>query len=220
VPAPLVGRELPLRAAICLRPGGMTIAKEVEEALLDAARRLKEAGWSVEEIDDTPLIRDAAEVQERLWLGDGFPALAEAVARDGDPSARAVVEGVRAKVAAMPSDALNSSLVRRTTLTRQWRFFLSRYPVLLLPVSGELPFPDGLDMEGEAGFQRVWDAQLTMRALPAMGLPGLVVSTGIVNDVPVGVQIVASHFREDLCLLAGKAIEERGTPPSPIDPVA
>jgi amidase len=75
-------------------------------------------------------------------------------------------------------------------------------------------------MQGEAGFQRVWDAQLTMRALPAMGLPGLVVSTGIVNSVPVGVQIVASHFREDLCLLAGKAIEERGTPPSPIDPVA
>src|SRR6516225_1642117 len=163
VPAPLIGRELPLRAALCLRPGGMTIAKEVEEALLDAARRLKDAGWTVEEIDDVPLIRDAGEVQERLWLGDGFPALVDAVTRDGDPGARAVVEGVRAKVAAMPADVVSSSLVRRTTLTRQWRLFLSRYPVLLLPVSGELPFPDGLDMEGEAGFQRVWDAQLTMR---------------------------------------------------------
>jgi amidase len=73
-------------------------------------------------------------------------------------------------------------------------------------------------MQGAAGFQRVWEAQLTMRALPAMGLPGLVVSTNLVDSVPVGVQIVASHFREDLCLLAGKAIEARGTPPSPIDP--
>lgn len=220
VPAPLEGAKVPLRAALCLRPGGMPIAKEVEDALRDAARRLADAGWTVEEIDDTPLIRDAAEVQERLWLGDGFPALADAVARDGDPGARAVVEGVRAKVAAMPGDALNSSLVRRTTLTRQWRLFLQKYPVLLLPVSAELPFPDGLDMQDDAGFQRVWEAQLTMRALPAMGLPGLVVSTGIVDSVPVGVQIVASHFREDLCLLAGKAIEERGTPASPIDPVA
>jgi amidase len=52
-----------------------------------------------------------------------------------------------------------------------------------------------------------------------MGLPGLVVSTGLVGSVPVGVQIVAGHYREDLCLLAGKAIEARGTPPSPIDPV-
>ena len=219
VPVPLEGPEVPLRAAICLRPGGMTIAREVEDALLDAGARLTDAGWTVEEIEDTPVIRDAAEVQERLWLGDGFPALADAVARDGDPGAHAVVEGVCAKVEAMPGDVVNSSLVRRTTLTRKWRLFLSKYPVLLLPVSGELPFPDGLDMQGKAGFQRVWEAQLTMRALPAMGLPGLAVSTDVVNSVPVGVQIVASHFREDLCLLAGKAIEARGTPPSPIDPV-
>jgi len=218
VSAPLVGPDVPWRAALCLRPGGMSITKEVEDALLDAGRRLADAGWTVEQIDDVPLLRDAGEVQERLWLGDGFPALADAVARDGDPGAQAVVDGVRAKVAAMPENVIVPSLVRRTTLMRAWRLFLSKYPVLLLPVSGELPFPDNLDMEGEAGFQRVWDAQLTMRALPAMGLPGLVVSTGMVKDVPVGVQIVSGHFREDLCLLAGKAIEERGAPPSLVDP--
>ncbi|WP_069262365.1 amidase family protein [Paraburkholderia nodosa] len=217
-PAPLIGPDVPRRAALCLRPGGMSITKEVEDALLDAGRRLADAGWTVEQIDDVPLLRDAGEVQERLWLGDGFPALADAVARDGDPGAQAVVDGVRAKVAAMPENVVVPSLVRRTTLTRAWRLFLVEYPVLLLPVSGELPFPDNLDMQGAAGFQRVWDAQLTMRALPAMGLPGLVVSTGMVKDVPVGVQIVAGHFREDLCLLAGQAIEERGAPPSPIDP--
>lgn len=220
VPAPLKGPDAPLRATICLRPGGMTIAKEVEDALLDAGRRLADAGWTVEQIDDTPSMRDAAEVQERLWLGDGYPALVDAVLRDGDPGARAVVEGVRAKVAAMPEDVVSKSLVRRTTLARQWRLFFAEHPVLLLPVSGELPFADGLDLQGPEGFQRVWDAQLTLRALPAVGLPGLVVSTGMVNDVPVGVQIVAGHYREDLCLLAGKAIEARGAPPSPIDPAA
>ncbi|WP_321788813.1 amidase family protein [Paraburkholderia sp. J94] len=218
VPAPLKGPDAPLRATICLRPGGMTITKEVEDALLDAGRRLADAGWQVEQIDDTPSMRDAAEVQERLWLGDGYPALVDAVLRDGDPGARAVVEGVRAKVAAMPEDVVTKSLVRRTTLARQWRLFFAEHPVLLLPVSGELPFADGLDLQGPEGFQRVWDAQLTLRALPAVGLPGLVVSTGMVDDVPVGVQIVAGHYREDLCLLAGKAIEARGAPPSPIDP--
>jgi len=44
------------------------------------------------------------------------------------------------------------------------------------------------------------------------------VSTGMAGSVPVGVQIVAGHFREDLCLLAGKAIEERGAPVAPVDP--
>jgi amidase len=93
------------------------------------------------------------------------------------------------------------------------------YPVLLLPVSAELPFPDGLDLQSAESFQRVWQAQLILRGLPAMGLPGLTVSTNLIGSVPVGVKIVAGHYREDLCLRAGKAIEARGTPPSPIDPM-
>jgi amidase len=103
---------------------------------------------------------------------------------------------------------------------RQWRTFLDRYAVLILPVSAELPFPDDLDRQGIEGFERVWESQLTMRALPAMGLPGLTVTTDLVNGVPVGVQIVAAHFREDLCLQAGLAIEERSAPVSAVDPVA
>ena len=63
----------PLHAALCLRPGGMQIVKEVEAAVLDAARRLADAGWRVDEIEDMPLLHEAAEVQERLWLGEGSP---------------------------------------------------------------------------------------------------------------------------------------------------
>ena len=219
VPAPLKGPPVPLRAAICLRPGGLPIVKEVEAAVLDAGRRLSDAGWSVEEIEDVPLLPEAAEMQEALWLGDSFAAQADAAVRDGDPGALAVIEGVRAKARSFPPDVVARTLVRRATLIREWRLFLDRYPVLLLPVSAELPFPDGLDLQGEAGFQRVWQAQLILRGLPAMGLPGLTVSTNLVGSIPVGVQVVAGHYREDLCLLAGKAIEARGTPPSPIDPV-
>jgi len=51
-----------------------------------------------------------------------------------------------------------------------------------------------------------------------MGLPGLTVSTGLVGKSPVGVQIIAGRYREDLCLRAGEAIEVQGTPPAPIDP--
>jgi amidase len=218
MPMPLVGRDVPLRAALCLRPGGMPIAREVEDALRDAAQRLADAGWTIEEIDDTPSMRETALLQERLWLGDGFDALVESVARDGDPGAQAVVDAARLKVKDLPADVISRSLVRRTTLLRQWRLFLDQYAVVLMPVSGELPFPDDLDQQGAAGFDRVWEAQLTMRALPAMGLPGLAVTTQLIDGVPVGVQIVAAHYREDLCLLAGEAIEARGVPASPVDP--
>jgi amidase len=217
-PAPLEGPPVKLRAALCLRPGGLPIVAAVETALLDAARRLSDAGWEVEQVEDVPFLHEAAELQERLWLGDGFAALADAAAREGDPGALAVVAAFRAKAATFEPDVVARALVRRATLTREWRLFLETHPVLLLPVSAELPFPDGLDLESEASFWRVWQAQLTQRALPTMGLPGLTVSTGLVGTAPVGVQLVAGRYREDLCLRAGAAIEAGGVPPLPIDP--
>ncbi|MBR7978986.1 amidase family protein [Burkholderia cenocepacia] len=219
VAVPFDGPEVAKRAVLCVRPRGLAVVPEVEAALRDAARRLVDAGWTVDEIDDTPPMREAALLQEQLWLGDGFDALANAVEQDGDPGAAAVIAAVRGKVRDLPADVISRALVRRTTLTRQWRLFLDEYPVLLLPVSSELPFPDDLDRQGPEGFDSVWEAQLTLRALPAMGLPGLAVTTALVNGVPVGVQVVATHHREDLCLLAGRDIEARGVPVVPVDPV-
>ncbi|WP_266182063.1 amidase family protein [Dyella humicola] len=218
VPQPLVGPVMPRRAALCLRPGGMSISPEVEAALWDARDRLVDAGWRVEEIHDTPSVTEAAEIQEHLWLGDGFANLINSVERDGDPGARAVVEGVRDRVAALTPDAVAKALVRRATAAREWQLFFARHPILLVPVSAELPFPDDLDLQGHVGFQRVWDAQLLLRAFPALGLPGLSVATGSAHGTPVGVQIVSARFREDLCLLAGADIEARGERILAIDP--
>jgi amidase len=55
--------------------------------------------------------------------------------------------------------------------------------------------------------------------IPFMGLPALTVSTGLVGRIPVGVQVVSGRYREDLCLLAGEAIEAAGTPAAPVDPI-
>jgi len=219
VPAPLEGPVMPKRAALCVRPDGLETVAEVKAALLDAGKRLERAGWSVEEIATTPPLREAADLQTKLWLGDGYEAQLAAAEREGDPGALACLRGNRAKVFPFDAAAFSKALTRRATLMREWLQFLETYSVLLLPVSAELPFPDGLDMRDEASFTRVWQAQLTQIAIPFLGLPGLTVSTGSAGRIPVGVQVVSGRFREDLCLLAGEAIEAFGTPPSPIDPV-
>lgn len=218
VPAPLEGSSVPLNAAVCLHPAGRKVALEMEAAVVDAGRRLADAGWIVETIDDTPPLNESAQVQEWLWLADGFAELADAVERDGDPGALALVSAMRPRTKTYPADAVARALVERATVNREWQLFLNRYAVLLIPVSAELPFPDGLDLQNNGSFQRVWDSQFLMRATPSLGLPILTVSTGLVGQSPVGVQIVAARFREDLCLRAGEAIEARGVPPAPIDP--
>jgi amidase len=219
MPVPLEGPPVEKRVALCINPDGLDPVPEVVAAVRDAGKRLERAGWTVEEVADTPPLQEAAVLQTRLWLGDGYEAQLAMAEREGDPGALACLRGNRDKV--FPFDATDyaKALTRRATLTREWLLFLEKYPVLLMPVSGELPFADQLDRKDEASFTRVWHAQLTQIAIPFFGLPGVTVSTGLVGRSPVGVQLVAGRFREDLCLAAGEAIEAGGTPPSPIDPV-
>jgi amidase len=219
VPAPLEGPAMPKRAALCLQPDGLETVAEVKAAVTEAGKRLERAGWTVEEIATTPPLREPADLQTKLWLGDGYEAQLAAAEREGDYGALACLRGNRAKVFPFDADALSKALTRRATLTREWLEFFEKYPVLLMPVSGELPFPDHLDRQDDASFARVWRAQLPQIAIPFMGLPGLTVSTGLVGRIPVGVQVVSGRYREDLCLLAGEAIEAGGTPSMPVDPL-
>ncbi len=217
VPAPLEGPPAPRRAALCLRPDGLDTAPAVVDALRDAGKRLEAAGWTVEEVTTLPPLREAAELQTRLWLGDGYDAMLEAAEREGDPGALTVLRYHAKTARSVDMAAYSRILARRNGIARLWQQFLAETPVVLIPVSAELPFPDGLDLQGDAAFGRVWEAQMPQIALPVTGMPGLTVSTGLVGTVPVGVQVVAGRYREDLCLKAGAAIEAGGTPASPVD---
>ena len=217
-PAPLTGPDVPKRAALCLRPDGLDTAPEIAAALTGAALRMEQAGWTVELIHEIPPMREAADLQTRLWLGDGYDGMLAAAESEGDPGALTVLRYHAAMARSVDMAAYSRLLTRRNAIARQWRLFLEQTPVLLLPVSAELPFPDDLDQQGDAAFARVWAAQMTQIALPLIGMPGLTVSTGLVGTVPVGVQVIAGRFREDLCLLAGEAIEAGGVPVEAVDP--
>jgi amidase len=218
VPAPLEGPPAPKRAALCVAPDGMVVVPEVAAALRDAARRLRAAGWEVEEMASLPPLREPARLQAQLWLSmlpRGGLAAAE---REAEARSLAVY-GHMQKLTAPPGLAeYQDALTARMGFLRAWSLFFERYPVVLMPVSGELPFADQADQQGAEAFTAIIEAQLTQVGLPLMGLPGLAVATGMVGSAPVGVQLVAGRYREDLLLSAGEAIAAAGTAPSPVDP--
>jgi amidase len=217
-PAPLEGPAWPKRAALCIAPEGMPVVPAVEAALRDAAARLRRAGWAVEEVGTIPPLGETAALQALLWLGETRRNGTEIFAREGDPDAATVFGFMERLCPASDLNAFQDALQRRVTLLRQWLLFLEQYPVVIMPVSGELPFRDHEDVEGFEAFQRIMAAQLTQVGLPLLSLPGLAVSTGLVDGVPVGVQLVGGRYREDILLAAGEAIEAGGVPPAPIDP--
>jgi amidase len=145
-------------------------------------------------------------------MGDGYDALVRAAQAEGDPGAIAALAGQAAVAGALTVERFSAILRERATVTRAWQLFLERCPVVLLPVSAELPFDANLDLRDDASYQRVWRAQSTMVGLPFTGLPCLALAMPADADRPVGVQIVAGRYREDLCLAAAEAIESRSAP--------
>jgi len=193
------------RVALCLSPDGMKVVPEVKAALVAAANTLEKAGWIVEEVD-TPPLREAMENQLILWMADMAQGGGDAVAKENDPDANIVYQRLTAMCPKIDLDLVMKTLQNRASLVRAWRVFLNKYPIMLCPVSGQLPFDDLKDIGSQADFEGILDAQMTQVGLPFMGLPGLTVSTGLVGNKPVGVQVVSDQYREDLLLAIGALI--------------
>jgi amidase len=208
---PLEGALVPRRVAYLEAPDGMAVSEPVRQALRAAAARLSEAGYDVEEVA-TPPLREAMELQLRLWMAEFRQDGGAALRAEDDPDANFVYAQMCRHVPEIDLNGLMALLKARARLTRLWRSFLADWPILLCPVSGELPFDDQRDVASPADFDTVLEAQLPMIATPFMGLPGLTVTTGSVGARPVGVQLVADQFREDLLLAAGRALAPDPTP--------
>lgn len=219
VAMPLTGSEVPRRAALCLHPDGARTDPALVQALLDAADKLRAAGWVVEELQALPPIAEAIALQITLWLGHDFEGKLAAAAKEGDPGALRVLEGHAAFARSLAPDAIPQAMIGRARIVRAWSLFLQDYPLVLLPPSAELPFPDDLDLGPDEDFRRVWKAQASMVGLPVTGLPALALATGATPEgAPLGIQMVAARFREDVLFDAAAQIEARQAPVAIAEP--
>ncbi len=218
VSAPLRGPELPkpIRVALVLDPAGQGIAEQVTDGVRKAARALEEAGYLLEEVEppsialaantlldmlNTPEVRALWAMASQMMPSDTRQFLTDFYAVAGD------------------TDAVTSmqSFVTRQSLLRQWGKFQEGHPLIVAPISTDTPFKAGTDLsEG-----RVADEIRSMRmatAVNALGLPAVAVPVGIGDGLPQAVQVIGQRYREDLCLEAAAAIEERLGILTPIDP--
>jgi amidase len=220
VPAPLAGPApaRPIRVALLdsnRRPG---LDPGIADALEQAAVWLQDAGYAVEQAA-APSIEEAAHLWCTLVLNEAKLAMISQINQYGGAAIRKTAELMIGQ--APPTDFAQflKALGRRATLSRQWQSFLERYPLILMPVCREPAFELGLDQRDDAAMARILDSVTPILAPAVVGLPCVAVPTGIRNNVPLGVQLVAGRFREDLCLDAAEIIESRAGALTPIDPM-
>jgi amidase len=109
VPAPYDQGPFEKRAALTLAPDGMPVAKDVENALHDAAQRLKDAGWVVDEID-CPSMRPAALLNEQLWMTETRIGAAKMIADEAEADSQFIYQQMQSRIEPLGAEGLLAAL--------------------------------------------------------------------------------------------------------------
>jgi len=214
-PAPLKFGDFEKKVALCVNPDKLQTDTVIEKTLRESAAKLEDKGWSVTEIPCPPL-RSPAEMQLLLWMSEMRRNGTELVEKENDPDANFVFAEFQKRYPAPDLNGFLDLLQARAAFVREWMQFTDEYPVVMIPVSATLPFKDNLDVESPESLTAIVEAQMTQIGLPFMGIPAIAVSTGSVNQHPVGVQLVAGRYREDILFAAAREIEASVKPVTPL----
>ncbi len=167
-----------------------------------AADALADAGWEIRHIE-LPENELVLEIWMRIMAED-IPALLDALGPLITPRLAEVLMDHTTVYdpARIPHTAIFSE---RERLMRRWTAMFAETPVVIGPVMPEQAFVGGDDMR--LGIDYVCRLLHYVQPAPLLGLPALAVPTGVVNDLPVGVQIHADRWNDAWCFEAGADIE-------------
>jgi amidase len=188
----------------------------VVEGVLAAGRALEAEGYEVVEIAP-PMLEDAYfNWAETMWttLKVQKPLIDAVMGEGGRTFLNLTNEDIPDYTPEMTM-AMHQS---RHRISRAWHQFFYDFPVIVGPTWTQPPFAHGYDISSKDAAMSV--VELFRFVLPAnlMGLPAACVPTTVVNGLPMGAQIIADRFREDIALSAAEAIEQRCGVLTPIDP--
>ena len=190
-----------------LEPG--FTSEEVRKSIMDAVSQLEGMGVIVEEVS-LPILKEIGPAGAVISGGDGAFLQRELVRRKTDnytvSSRRSVITN-----SLIPTHVLDKANKMRALFRNEWVNAFKQYDVLLGPTrmttAIKLEYDDGpLTREkAEKNFEwrRGYTCPASIAGTPAMSIPCGFDSEGL----PIGIQIMASHFREDVVLAVGNAYE-------------
>lgn len=217
VPAPLRGPELtrPIRVALVVDPAGQGTVNQVQDGVRKAAAALEDAGYVVDEVEPPDI-----ELAAQLWLDLAVPSQRTGWEIWG-PLVRAETlrfVGPFFEVAGEKGlEATIQASITRQAVLRAWGEFQETHPLIVAPVCTDIPFEVGKDRTTD-GVAQIVRAMRMAVAVNTLGLPAVAIPVGVADGLPQAVQVIGPRYREDLCLDAASAIEDRLGVLTPIDP--
>jgi amidase len=218
VPAPLRGPEptRPVRVALVVDPAGQGTAKQVQEGVRKAARALEDAGYAVEEVEP-PSIDVAAKTLLVMLSTPGMRAGWQTISHMLPADTRRFMSAFFEAAGNPDPVTTRQSFITRQSLLRTWGEFQETHPLIVAPIYTDVPFEAGTDLDDGRVAETIRGMRMAM-AVNALGLPAVALPVGIGDGLPQSVQVIGPRYREDLCLDAAAALEDRVGIITPIDP--
>ena len=211
VPAPLKGPKLkgPIKVAFARIPSDMKTDTKVISLVRKAADHLADSGYDVNEVE-LPDLNGTWQIWSDLISTEMAVLQEQAMRQHGSEAFNNAIEAMKGKATILDREGYMKAIARRTRVLRNWMLFLEDYPVILSPLSVQQTPGPRADTESVKRLQDIfWNDLRFMSSINVLGLPAAVVPVGLVDGKPIGVQIITSRYREDVCLDAAAAIEKK-----------
>ena len=195
-----------LKVGLISPAGRVWLEPPIEARLTAAAKTMEALGAIVEPLEPPPASAEAG----RVWVTHWFSAMQRLLQvypaeRHGefDPS---LLEQARTGEK-YSLQTLVDAMFERRTITTAWNLVFTKVDLVVMPTLNVLPFPVGQGQPaGPDGKPNVaWSntSLFNLTRHPAISAPLAPSDDGL----PIGLQIVAAHYRDDLVLAAAAALE-------------
>jgi amidase len=196
-----------LRVGMYAQDGVWPATPQTEAAVRAAAAALRDAGATVEEVAPPPLAA-ATELFFAMMAADGGARARADLAPAGGRHVEQMtwlLESLRDS--AMSAEAFFGLLERWSAFRARLRLFVAEFDVVVTPVTPGPAPPHGC-RPGDDGPLETYLPWANVQAYSVAGLPVAVVPVAVERGLPVGVQIVASAFRDHIALAAAACVEQ------------
>ena len=198
----------PVRIGVTTESYDHPIHPDIVESIERAADYLSDAGYAVERVV-TPSVNEAAESWLR-YVGNEIKTYLMPVAMEhGSETIQQIFEWFFQIGGVSDAEDYREGIKERTAMTREWNLFLEKYPLILSPYLMQPVGAWDSDTKNVEELRKFLNSGIYSLCVSWLSLPAGVVPTGMVNDLPAGVQLIGRRFREDLILNAMQVIEDQ-----------
>ena len=211
VPAPLAGPKPrgPIKVALAKLPGDMDVHPSVHAALRQAADHLELEGYHVSEVE-VPDLNGVWQTWCDIITNEAVIMQEEAMLKVTSEDFHKAWAGMKSKANTLDLKGWMHATAARNGNIRAWQLFFEDYLVVLAPTTVKpTPGPREDTVSVERVREIFWNDIRFISAINVLGLPSAVVPVTLHDGKPIGVQLIAGRYREDLALDAAAAIEKR-----------